>query len=136
MPAAVQAHRIFMRSKRFELMRGLRGGMVVSGQRGQRDGSGLPTRLDSHTRLHLRRFADQVALLVLCCTPALLVDKDAPILFLSLLRAVSCLTAVALFIGGWCYKVRPTAPRLGPWDHCLGFVLLQVGCSIALHLIR
>jgi hypothetical protein len=31
---------------------------------------------------------------------------------------------------------RTTGPRLGPWDHCPGFVLLQVRCSIALHLIR
>jgi hypothetical protein len=96
----------------------------------------LPWRLDPHSRLHLRRFAGQVALLVLCCTPALLIDKNAPILFLSLLRTVSCLTAFALFLGGWFYKVRTAPPRFGPWDHCLGFVLLQLGCSIALHLIR
>jgi hypothetical protein len=100
------------------------------------DRSVLPTRLDSHSRLHLRRFGGQVALLVACCSPALLVDKDPPILFLSLVRTVSCFTAFALFIGGCFYKVRTTAPRFGPWDHCLGFVLLQVGCSIALHLIR
>jgi len=93
-------------------------------------------RIDLHSRLHLRRFAGQVGLLVLCCTPALLIDKNAPVLFLSLLRTVSGLTALVLFIIGFLVKKQPSGSRFGPWDHCLGFVLLQVGCSIALHTIR
>jgi hypothetical protein len=96
----------------------------------------VPWRLDSHSRLHLRRFAGQVALLVLCCSPALLFDKNAPILFLSLLRAVSRLTALVLFIVGFFVKRRIPGPGFGPWDHCAGFVLLQLGCSLALDLIQ
>jgi hypothetical protein len=96
----------------------------------------VPWRLDPHSRLHLRRFAGQVALLVLCCAPALLVDNNVPILFLSLLRAVSRLTALVLFIVGFFVKRRTPGPSFGPWDHCAGFVLLQLGCSIALHLIN
>lgn len=92
--------------------------------------------LDPHSRLHLRRFAGQVALLVLCCTPALLIDKNAPALFLSLLRTVSGLTALILFIIGFFVKKDVSGPRFGPWDHSLGFVLLQFGSSIALHSIR
>jgi hypothetical protein len=93
-------------------------------------------RLDPHSRLHLRRFAGQVALLVLCCTPALLIDKNPPVLFLSLLRTVSGLSALILFIIGFLVKKQASEPRFGPWDHCLGFVLLQFGSSIALHSIR
>jgi hypothetical protein len=93
-------------------------------------------RLDPHSRLHLQRFTGQVALLVLCCVPALLLDKDAPVLFLSLLRAASSLTALVLFIMGFFFASRSPGPRFGPWDHCLGFVLVQLGCSIALHAIR
>jgi hypothetical protein len=74
-------------------------------------------------------------LLVLCCAPALLIDNDAPVLFLSLLRTVSRLTAVVLFIVGFFFASQSPRARFGPWDHCLGFVLLQLGCSIALHLI-
>jgi hypothetical protein len=93
-------------------------------------------RFDPHSSLHLRGFVRQVVLLVLCCTPALLIDKNAPVLFLSLLRTVSGLTALILFIIGFFVKRQTPGPGLGPWDHCLGFVLLQLGCSIALHSIR
>jgi hypothetical protein len=93
-------------------------------------------RFDPHSSLHLRVFAGQVVLLVLCCTPALLIDQNAPVLFISLLRTVSGLTAFILLIFGFFVKKQTPEPGLGPWDHCLGFVLLQLGCSIALHVIR
>jgi hypothetical protein len=93
-------------------------------------------RIDPHSKLHLRRFAGQVVLLVLCCAPALLIDKNAPVLFLSLLRTASGLTAIILFIIGFFVKKQTPGSRFGPWDHCLGFVLLQLGCSIALRSIR
>jgi hypothetical protein len=32
--------------------------------------------LDPQSQLHLRRFASHAALLVMCCAPALLIDKE------------------------------------------------------------
>jgi hypothetical protein len=93
-------------------------------------------RLDSHSRLHLRRFAGQVAFLVLCCAPALLIDGNAPVLFFSLLGMLARFTALFLFIVGFFSKRQTPLSGFGPWDHCLGFILLQLGCSIALHLIE
>jgi hypothetical protein len=93
-------------------------------------------RLDSHSRLHLRRFAGQGAFLVLCCASALLIDGNAPVLFFSLLGMLARFTALCLFIAGLFSMRRAPRSGFGPWDHCLGFILLQLGCSIALHLIR
>ena len=93
-------------------------------------------RLDSHSRLHLRRFAGQGAFLVLCCAPALLIDGNAPVLFFSLLGMLARFTALCLFIAGLFSTRRTLRSGFGPWNHCLGFILLQLGCSIALHLIK
>jgi hypothetical protein len=92
--------------------------------------------LDPQSQLHLRRFASHAALLVMCCAPALLIDKNAPVLFLSLLGTACRFTALFLFIVGFSVKRRTLEAGFGPWDHCLAFVLLQLGCSIALDLIR
>jgi hypothetical protein len=92
--------------------------------------------LDPQSQLHLRKFAGHAALLVLCCAPALLIDEKAPVLFLSLLGTVCRFTALFLFIIGFSVRGRSPEASFGPWDHCLAFVLLQLGCSIALDLIR
>ena len=93
-------------------------------------------RLDPHSRFHLRKFAGQVALLVLCCAPTLLIDKNAPVLFLSLLGLACRITALALLIVAFFFKERARGLGFGPLDHCLGFTLLQLGCSIALHFVK
>jgi hypothetical protein len=92
--------------------------------------------LDPQSQLHLRKFAGHAGLLVLCCAPALLIDEKAPVLFLSLLGTVCRFTALFLFIVGFSVRGRSPEAGFGPWDHCLAFVLLQLGCSIALDLIR
>ena len=93
-------------------------------------------RLDPHSRFHLRKFAGQVTLFVLCCAPTLLIDKNAPVLFLSLLGTAYRFTALFLFIVGFSVKRRTPEAGFVRWDHCLAFILLQLGCSIALDLIR
>ena len=92
-------------------------------------------RLDPHLRRHLRAFAGQVGFLVLFSSPTLLIDDHAPVLFLSLLRTTFGLTALVLLIAGLFSRQRTPEADFGLWDHCLAFVLLQLGCSIALRLI-
>ena len=96
----------------------------------------MSQRRDPHSRLHIRTFARQVGLLVLCCLPTLLVDDHAPILFLSLLRELFGFTAAFLLVISFFFKQRAPGVGFRPIDHCLAFVLLQLGCSIALHLLR
>lgn len=93
-------------------------------------------RLDPHARLHLRTFARQVGLLVLCCLPTLLIDNHAPILFFSLLKILFGFTALFLLITSFFFKHRTSEVGFRPSDHCLAFVLLQLGCSIVLRLIE
>jgi hypothetical protein len=80
-------------------------------------------------------FGGQIVFLVLGSSPALLIDDHAPVLFLLLLRTLCGFTAVFLLIAGLFLKRRQHGAGFGPLDHCLAFVLLQLGCSITLHLI-
>lgn len=98
-------------------------------------GTAVPRRPDLHPRYHLRVFAGQVGFLVLSSSPTLLVDDHAPVLFLSLLRSMFGLTALVLLIAGLFSKQRTPQTSFGLWDHCLAFVLLQLGCFIALRMI-
>ena len=93
-------------------------------------------RLDPHSGRHLRAFAGQVGFLVLSSSPTLLIDGHAPVLFLSLLRTMFGLTALVLLIAGLLSRQWTPERSFGLWDHCLAFVLLQLGCSIALRLVR
>jgi hypothetical protein len=81
-------------------------------------------------------FGGQVMFLVLGSSPALLLDAHPPVLFFSLLRTLCSFTALFLLLVGLLLKRRAPDERLGPLDHCLGFVLLQLGCSMVLDLIR
>ena len=99
-------------------------------------GPAVSPRLDPRLRRHLRAFAGQVGFLVLSSSPALLIDDHAPVLFLSLLRTMFGLTALVLLSAGLLSRQRTPEGSFDLWDHCLAFVLLQLGCSIALRLIR
>ena len=91
--------------------------------------------LCAHSRRHLRMFGFQVVSLVLGSSPVLLIDDHAPVLFFLLLRTLCGVTAVFLLIVSL-FSKRPAGACFSPLDHCLAFVLLQLGCSITLHLIR
>jgi hypothetical protein len=88
--------------------------------------------LCAHSRRHLRMFGFQVVSLVLGSSPALLIDDHTPVLFLLLLRRLCGVTAVFLLIVGLFSKRLTAGAGFGPLDHCLAFVLLQLGCSITL----
>jgi hypothetical protein len=80
----------------------------------------VPWRLDPHSRLHLRRFPGRVALLVMCCASVPLIDKNAPVLFLSLPGTVSRLTgspdlSLAFSIRGESLD-QAFAPGITTWD--------------------
>ncbi len=96
----------------------------------------VPRRLDADARLHLGRFAGQVAVLVMCCAPTLVIDQNAPVLFLALLGTLCRFIALFLFAVGFFFRAQTPGKSFGPWDHCLAFLLLQFGCNIALDLIR
>jgi hypothetical protein len=80
--------------------------------------------LDPQLQLDLRRFAGHAALLVLCCAPALLIDKNAPVLFLSLLGTACRFTALFLFIVGFSVKRRTLKRASAP-----GIIVWHSSCS-------
>jgi hypothetical protein len=80
-------------------------------------------------------FGGQAVFLVLVSSPALLIDSHATVMFLLLLRTLCNFTALFLLTIGLLSKQLAPGGGLGPLDHCLAFMLLQLGCSIALHLI-
>ena len=83
----------------------------------------------------MRLFLGQAGFLVLASSPTLLLDHRPPVLFLLLLRNMFGLTALVLLIAGLFSTRRTPGADFGLWDHCLAFVLLQLGCSIALRLL-
>jgi hypothetical protein len=92
--------------------------------------------LDETSRVHLRAFAGQVGFLAAICSPVLLIDSHAPVLYLLQLRIMFGFTALAVFSIG-VFSRRSLAPHsFCIWDHVLALLLLKSGCSIALSLLK
>ena len=91
--------------------------------------------IEPRLRRHLRVFLGQVAFLTLLDSPTLLMDHYPPFLFLMLLRTMFALTALVLLIAGLFSNWKKPEIGFDLWDHCLAFVLLALGCSIALRLL-
>ena len=91
--------------------------------------------LDAKSRWHLQTFAAQVIFLAVVGAPALLIDRHAPMLYLLELRTMFGLSAVVLLVLGVFSRQRLLQADICIWDHFLAFVLLKVGCSLALRLL-
>jgi hypothetical protein len=92
-------------------------------------------RLDAQSRGQLRIFAGQVGFLAMIGLPVLLIDSDAPTLYLMQLRTMFGFTGFVMLAIGVFTRRPMSRTTLGVWDHCLAFILLKSGCSLALWLL-
>jgi len=102
---------------------------------GQSGRSEMPRRLDAQSRGHLQAFAGQVGFLALIGLPVLLIDSHAPMLYLVQLRTMFDITGFVMLVIGVSERKQFSPTSLCIWDHCLAFILLKCGCSLALRLL-
>jgi hypothetical protein len=91
--------------------------------------------LDAQSRWHLRTFASQVAFLALIGLPVLLIDRHVPALYLLQLRTMFGFSALIMLVLGVASRQALSRASLCVWDHFLAFLLLKVGCSLALWML-
>jgi hypothetical protein len=91
---------------------------------------------DKHSRLHLHLFIRQVAFVVLCSLPALLIDRHRPALFLLMMRGMFGFSALGAF-GAAVFMRRPvSSTSLCIWDHAAAMLLITVAFSLAIRLLH
>ena len=88
--------------------------------------------LDERSRVHLQAFGRQVAFILLCSLPMLLIDKHRPELCLFMMRAMFGFSTLFVF-GAAILTRRPLSFKsICIWDHAAGMLVLTLLSSVAL----
>jgi hypothetical protein len=90
--------------------------------------------LDQRSRVHLQAFGRQVAFILLCSFPMLLIDKHRPALCLFMMRAMFGFSTLFVVSVAVLTRQPVSSKSLCIWDHVVGMLLLTLVCSIALQL--